>query len=817
METTSAPVEVSEIEGNARIVHFVNNPYVFAQAGGHPYALTAKVEFASEDRGEGDQVVRPTRDPKDVVVDLPPGLLGNPQAVPSCPLDQILNKDERCPAATQVGTVALHLFGGKEFIGAIVNLTPEGGQSAEFGLETQAGVTYVLTAHVVRTEDGVSGCVQAHGCYGLTVVTNEIPLTELVSAETTFWGVPADPSHDRLRGLFCSKESEAQTCEGGNVASGVAPAPFLTMPTDCSAGGPEPATVRADSWEEPGSVGDNGKYEGYVEKQADPALPGVTGCNTLQFSPAIDVEPDTLLADEPVGLDVGIRVPQVEEAGVPATPELRDAVVTLPEGLSISPGVVDGIQACDESGPEGINFIGPESEEVGLNGELQLAPGHCPNASTVGTAEAVTPLLPSPVQGHVYLARPECGGPAQAACTEQDAVDGKLYRLYLELGGSGELAKAGVNIKVQGDTEANPATGQLTTRFLENPQLPFSELKVHLNGGPRAPLDTPAVCGPATTTADFTPWSLPGTTPAGGEAPGVLMPGTPDATPSSFFGVSGCGNPAPLSPGFVAGTVTPQAGKFSAFTLDLTRKDREQFLTGVQLRTPPGLLGVLASVPLCGEPQAQQGTCPQSSKIGSTMVASGAGSHPFEIGGSVYLTSSYKGAPFGLSIVTHAVAGPFDLGLVVVRARIDVDPESSTLTVTSDPLPQLVFGVPLRLQRVTVDIARPDFMFNPTNCGAQKITAKISGSGGTVADVSAPFAAGGCKTLAFKPKFAVSTSGHTSRRDGASLDAKLSYPGGSLGSEANVARVKVSLPRQLPSRLSTLQKACPATTFQANP
>jgi hypothetical protein len=598
------------------------------------------------------------------------------------------------------------------------------------------------------------------------------------------------------------------------------------MPSNCSAG-PVAATVRADSWEEPGHVEENQRFVGYVEKEAEVPLPtvvggpshGFTGCDLLGFNlgTGVGVEPDTLLADEPVGLGVNLHVPLNEKPGTNATPLLRDTVVSLPEGMSVSPGVVDGIQACNATGPEGINIEGPESEEVGLNGELQLAPGHCPDASIVGTAEAITPFLPVPVKGHVYLARPGCGGAGQSPCTEKDALDGNLYKLYLELGGTGEFANVGIQFKVPFETEANPTTGQLTTKVRELVQAPYNEVKIHLNGGPRAPIDNPAVCGPATTTADFTPWSAPGETPQG-----LLLAGTSDAISSSFFDVEGCSNPPPFSPGFVAGTVTPQAGQYSAFTMNLSRQDREQYVKGIQIHTPPGLLGMLSSVQLCGEPEANNGHCPESSKIGTTRVATGAGSHPFEIEGSVYLTGPYEGAPFGLSIVTNAVAGPFNLGLVIVRARIVVDPENSTLTVTTDEtgpyaLPQIVFGVPLRLKRVTVNIDRAGFMFNPTNCDGQQITAVISGNQNAKATVQSPFAVGGCKSLLFKPKFTVSTSGHTSRAKGASLDARLSYPAGALANDANIARVKVSLPKQLPSRLTTLQKACTAAQFDANP
>jgi hypothetical protein len=670
----------------------------------------------------------------------------------------------------------------------------------------------------------------SHG-YGFTVFDNGVPAVEFSRVETTFWGVPADPSHDALRGLICQKITfHTVGLECGERVSGehsdVPAVPFLIMPSACSSG-PLTATIRADSWEQPGSVSVNGQYRGYVQQAAESPLPtvldegqgeqGFTGCDLLQFQPSLEVRPDRLLADEPAGVSFDVSVPQRLQPGTTTTPQLRDAAVTLPLGMSISPGVVDGVQACDATGPEGVNIVGPESEQIGSNGEWQLAPSHCPKASIVGEAEAITPLLPEPVKGHVYLAKPRCGGSGQAACTEKDALNGNLYKLYLELGGEGALANTGIEIKVEGKTEVNPASGQITTKFLENPQAPFSELKIRLKGGDRAPLANPPVCGPVVTTSDFRPWSAPGKTPQGG-----FVAGTPDATPTSEFSVNGCiGQPA-LAPGFAAGTITATAGQFSPFTLVLTRNDREQYLAGVQVHTPPGLLGVLASVPLCGEPQASQGLCPEASKIGTTRVASGAGAHPFEIGGVVYLTGPYcvaKGSctPFGLSVVTHAVAGPFNLGLIVVRAQIAVDPHNSTLAVTSDPLPQIIFGVPLRLQRITVMIDRHEFMFNPTNCKAQSISATISGSGQAFASVLSPFAAGGCRNLAFKPAFKVATSAHTSRLNGASLDAKLSFPKDAFGHDANVVSVKVRLPKQLPSRLTTLQKACPARMFDANP
>ncbi len=827
MQTTKATVESLVPNGRRGSLEseFTNEPYVpeFTQAGGHPWGLTTKIDFATQSEFHGLKGEYPTRALKDIVVGLPPGLLGNPLAVPRCSAVDAVSLGA-CPAASQIGVYRLKWLGGDghEFIGPIVDVVPERGQSAEFVFENEFHISFILTAHLVR----IPAAGGKPASYGFTVSSDGIPSVNLYSVETTFWGVPSDPSHDAMRGLFCGRVQEGLNLvctqrQNGRESeeSGAPPVPFLTMATDCAAG-PQTATVRADSWEEPGSVRE-GRYEGFAEEPV--VMPGVTGCNVLAFEPSIVSRPDTLLADEPVGMDVRVGVPLNEDPESRATPQLRNAVVTLPEGVSVSPGVVDGIEACNEFGPEGIDMTGPESETVNVAGELALASGHCPDASAVGTAEAVTPLLPEPVRGHVYLARPGCGGAAQSPCTEQDVRDGNLYKLYLELGGEGELSYSGVHIKVEGRTEVNPATGQLTTIFEENPQAPFTELKVHLNGGPRAPLANPAVCGPAVTTADFTPWSAPGVTPEG-----LFEAGTPDATPSSFFYVGGpkeeydCPHPTPFAPGFVAGMVTPQAGQYSAFTLNLSREDREQYVKGIQVHTPPGLLGMLSSVPLCGEPQADQGTCPESAKIGTTRVATGAGSHPFEIEGGVYLTGPYDGSPFGLSIVVHVIAGPFNLGDVVVRARIAVDPENSTLTITTDEtgpyaIPQIVFGVPVRLKRITVDIDRSDFMFNPTNCAAHNITAKIAGSQEATSTVSSPFAVGGCKSLEFKPSFVVSTSAHTSRTDGASLDAKVSYPAGSVGDEANIASVKVELPKQLPARLTTLQKACTAQTFEANP
>jgi hypothetical protein len=782
---------------------FVEEPYAFTQAAGHPDALTSTLEFATEEVGEG-----PTRDPKDIVIDLPPGLVANPQAVPLCPRPQAL-AGKLCPVDSQVGVFVVR-FSGKAMLGPIVDLTPEAGQSAELMLQTP-DLTLLLTGRVVRSAQG----------YGLAIVAEGLPERGVTSLQVTLWGVPGEAGHDPQRGLFCEgvEAGPPWTCSGGGEAYSATPEAFLTMGSDCAAG-PHLASVQADSWEEPGR---------WVGAQA--SLPttlsgppqGISGCDRLSFAPSVEVNPDTLLADEPLGLRVSVQAPQGEAAPASGTPLLREAMITLPQGVSLSAAVADGVTGCPATGPEGIDMptgsnasgapllpdeVG-EGEEAGPDGLARLAPGHCPEASTIGAAEALTPILPSPIKGRVYLAMPGCGGPGQQSCTEHDAVDGNLYRLYVELGGRGEPHDEGVNIKLEGRVQANPATGQLTVKLMDIPQLPLSRLNIDLGGGPRALLDNPATCGPATTSADLGPWSAPGRTPEG-----LLMPGTPDATPSSFYEVTGCAGAGAFSPGFIAGTLAPQAGAFSAFTFSVTRGDREQYLDGIQVRTPPGLSAMLSSVPLCPEAPANTGNCPEASRIGSTLIASSAGSHPFQMSGSVYLTGGYEGAPFGLSIVTDAVAGPLNLGLVVIRARIDIDPETAALTITSDPLPQILLGIPLRLRRVTLEIDRPGFIFNPTNCDALTVAGTIASATGAGARVSSPFAAAGCRSLPFKPKLTASTlangefAGH-----GASLHVVIAGAAG----QTNIRSLELNLPQRLPARLETVQEACPESTFDANP
>ena len=431
------------------------------------------------------------------------------------------------------------------------------------------------------------------------------------------------------------------------------------------------------------------------------------------------------------------------------------------------------------------------------------------------------PLLGTPIHGKLFLAEPLCGGEGQPACEAADASNGKLIRLFLEANDPTD----GVIIKIPGSVAANTTTGQLTATFKENPQLPFEELKLKLNGGPRAPLANPQTCGGATTSADLTPWSTSGLGGLSGTEP---IAGTPDAFPSSSFNVDwdghggACPGSLPFAPAFSAGMASTAAGVYSPLTVQFSREDREQDLAGITVHTPVGVLANLSSIPLCGEPQASQGTCAAASQIGSTSAAVGPGGHPFWItDGRVYLTTSYNGAPFGLSIVVPADAGPFHLGNVVVRASIAIDPHTAAITVTSDPLPQIWDGVPLRLRTVNVDVNRPEFMFNATSCAQQQLTAAITGAPpvnnpgepAKSSSVSSAYEVGGCAGLAFKPVFTAATQAKTSRAGGASLSVRVAQTHG----EADIHSVRVELPKLLPSRLTTLQKACTEAQFNTNP
>jgi hypothetical protein len=709
------------------------------QAGAHPDATTAFAFNLKPSPVDPGLPPVPDEHVKTISVDLPPGLVGNPQAASMCSKRDFAQSDPLCPASSQVGLATITVFNPffpvTEKV-AVFNLAPGPRQVAVFGMS--------ILSHPALLE----ARLRSDGSYGITVESKNIP-EPLVIAELqmTFWGVPADPSHDAERWnvtapIPCLPGGPDPTCPGPNPA-GVARRPFMTNPTECTAA-PVPTTLRVRSWQHPDQ-----------EVSATTTSPPATGCDQLHFDPTLRVQPDTTQADAPSGYEVDLEIPQNDNPDGLAEAQLKKAVVTLPKGVSIAPGGADGLQGCSGA-------------QIGLtNGDVPT----CPDASKIGTVEVTTPVFSDPLKGDIYLAKPPAGADINS-----------MYRIFLVIEGHGLL------IKLEGSVRPDPNTGQLTTTFENNPQVPFSKFVLRFKGGPRAPLVNPTSCGTFTTRSKFTGWN-------GGTA-----------QPSDSFDVTGCTGPRPFNPSFTAGTVTPLAGAFSPFTMTISRPDGQQELSGVSVSLPPGLLGMVAGVPLCEEVDAARGTCSDLSQVGTTTVSAGPGSHPFTIGGKVFLGGVYKGAPYSLSIVVHAVAGPFDLGTVVVRAPINVNASIAKLDVPADPLPTILQGVPLRLRTITVTMNRSNFTFNPTSCDKMSVGARLTSTEGAVADVSSPFQVGGCAGLPFKPDFRATSSGKATRKNGASLHVHIGQKPG----EAAIKSVAVTLPRKLPARLvPTINGACP--------
>ncbi len=783
VDAAATPFGVEQYELTAENAHGLPE----TQAGSHPFQLTSTLVL-----NQAAEVKDPPAAVKDLRFNLPPGLIGNPTPFPQCSTEKFTTTVEPfhnlCPDNTAVGVASVTLtypmgrFPIATFDVPLFALVPSVGEPARFGFFV-AGVPVYLDTSVRTGSD-----------YGVTVtVPNITELTGLMSSRVTFWGVPGDPRHDPVRGWNCVEPGVPTGAPPCTPTQQETPPPLLTLPTACT--GPVHTNVEADSWEQAGDFLPPVEYT-FKDNLGRPAA--MDGCNQVPFSPSVKVTPDGQAGSTPTGLTVDEHVPQESSLNPTGLGEadVKGLSVTLPEGVALNPSAADGLQACSQ-------------EQIAL--ESNAAPT-CPEAAKVATVKIKTPLLPNPLEGAAYLA------------TQDANPFGSLVALYIYA----EDPISGVRAKAAGEVLENPVTGQLTAHFERDPlfandaryagepeaqflpEVPFEDIELHFFGGDRAPLATPAACGSYTTTGTFTPWSE-----------------NPTAESSSQFQIASgpngkpCASPLPFSPSLTAGTTSIQAGGFTPFTMTMGREDGSQNLQSIQLRMPPGVSGTLSTVKLCGEEQANAGTCGPESLIGHTIVSVGVGGDPFTVtGGQVFITGPYKGAPFGLSIVNPAKAGPFDLGKIVVRAKIDVDPTTAVLTITSDnegpyKIPSIIDGIPLQIKHVNVTIDRNDFTFNPTNCDPLAITGTLRSTEGAAEALSVPFQATNCAVLAFKPKLTASTSGKTSRANGASLTVKLGYPAGPY--DANIARVKVELPKAMPSRLTTLQKACAAAVFEANP
>jgi uncharacterized repeat protein (TIGR01451 family) len=767
------------------------------QAGSHPFQLTTTLDFNQKLAFSGNLGVHPAAPAlvKDLHFRLPPGLVGDanpnaPNAVAQCSAVDFTTilyfNSNACPSSAAVGVASVTLFGPTDVIAfdnaiaPVFNLQPAPGEPARFGIEV-SGVPIYLDTSVRTGED-----------YGVTVsVTHASQSVELLGSDVTFWGVPGDPRHDKSRGWQCVlggyfNEGPNKTCPPLGQAH---PSAYLTLPPTCA--GQLLTTVEGDSW--PTSANPAGsKLE---EEFTFPST--LDGCNSLPFNPSMEMQPDQRSASTPTGLKVKVKLPQETTLAASGLAEasVRQTTVTLPEGLLSSPGAAGGLLACSAAA---VGFNGLPGLEGQLeNNHFSPAQVSCPDAAKVGRVRIRTPLLPNELAGYVYL-------------SEQDT---NPFTSPLVLYLIAEDKESGVRVKLAGEVQVNPSSGQLTSVFRNTPPVPFEELQLEFFDGPRATNSTPPYCGTYTAQSTFTPWSGTET------APGVVS-GT--SSPSASFNIDtgpgggACtfnGNPLPFAPALHAGSTNNQAGAFTNFVLTISHPDGDQPLRTITMKLPPGLAAKIASVTPCPEPQAATGECGPDSLIGHTTAVSGLGPDPFALPGTLYLTGPYAGAPFGLSAVTPAVAGPFNLGNIVVRSRIEVDPNTAVVTITSNPLPEKIKGVPSQLKALNVSVDRAGFQFNPTNCGPMAITGTLTGYQGASANLISPFEVANCANLPFKPIFTATAGARASKLNGASLIVKVtSGPG-----QANIAKVKLALPIQLPSRLTTIQKACLDKAFEANP
>jgi hypothetical protein len=768
------------------------------QAGSHPYQVTGSFIFnqgpdtnpppstANFDK----PTIEPAGESKDVIGKLPPGLLGNPRPFPTCTLSHFLAEgawpeENDCPPQTAVGVATVTVLDPVE-VGwvnvreAIYNLEPYAGEPARFGFSIELANVNVILDTAVRSGPGED--------YGVSISSTNIPQTAgLLGTQLTFWGVPGDPIHDNVRGEACILENWGNSSHLPCLSTEqLHPPSLLTMPTSCD--GPLQSSLEADSWTERGK---------FVDVPTSEPLQSMDGCNRLPFSPIMSAEPTTDRASAPSGLDFNL---DFKDEGLTSTEglaqsQLKDTSVVLPEGLTINPSAGVGLGGCRPA---------DYARET-----VTSAPGEgCPNNSKLGTVEIETPLLAQKIHGAIYIAQP------------YENPFGSLVALYVVA----KNPETGILIKLPGKVTPNPVTGQLTTTFENNPQLAFNHFNFHFREGQQAPLISPPVCGTYNTSAVLTPWSEP----------------TAPLTETSSFSVTkgydggACpsGGVPPFKPGIVSGLINNNAGAYSSFYLHLTRTDAEQEISGFSTNLPNGLTGNLSGIPFCpeadieaarhktGKQEEASPSCPAASEVGHTLVGTGVGAVLAYVPGKLYLAGPFHGAPFSLVSVTSADVGPFDLGTVVLRFGLNIDPTTARVNVeptSSEPIPTILDGIVTHVRDIRVYVDRHDFTLNPTSCNPLSIASTLNSDLGASSTVTSPFQASNCQALAFKPGFKVSTSGKTSRSKGASLSVKLTYPNAPQGTQANIAKVKVDLPKQLPSRLTTLQKACTAAQFEANP
>lgn len=674
------------------------------RAGAHPDRFVARFAFLTAG-GVTDANV------KDVVFDLPTGFSGDPTAVPTCPRGQLISG---CPPESQIGVLLLTFVGFGQFRIPLYNLVTEEHDIAEFG-----GIVIIFPLRLIAS-------LRADGDYGTRIELRNLPQSlPLVSGEVELWGVPVDHQ----------------------TGTAIPRRPFLTNATRCD-DGPPTTTMRARSWQQPDT---------WVS--ATSAEPGpLTGCAGLAFDPGLGMTLDTPVADSPTGALIDLTFPRSDEADGPTTSHLKEVAVTLPEGMSLSPAVAQGLTACDDA-------------QLGVG---STDPPACPESSKIGSIEVGSPLLDEPMEGDVFFGR------QLAAST---------YGLFVTAAGPGFA------LKLRGSLQPNPLTGRVTTVLTELPELPLSRLSLRFKGGPRAPLATPPGCGTGTASAVLTPYR-------GAPAATVAVP----VTIASGPGGGACASTFPFAPGFTAGSTPARAGGDGAFSLTVRRPDGDEPIERLRVPLPPGLIARLADVARCPMRVAAAATCSAASRVGSVVVEAGSGTSPFPLSGGVYLTGPYRDAPFGLALTLRALVGPLDLGTIVVPVALRVAPLDGHLTLATDALPTMLGGIPLRLRTIGVDIDRRHFMLNPTSCRKARIRASIRGTIAGTATPSAPYSLRGCRGLRFRPAVSLALTGRRELRRGGHADLRITMR--QRTGDANARAVAVAMPRAVELNEDAVSAIC---------
>jgi hypothetical protein len=734
----------------------------------------------------------PEVDMKTLRVDLPVGLSVNPGATPQC----AAARPRDCPPDTQVGTSVVIVSPEAPLVppvpvtANVYNLVPKQGQPARFGFTVEPVPDLpLLPPSDIYLEADVAWESDFHE--GFTIAVPKVPNVKLLQNRLIFNGQASAP---------------------GGIGH------FLTTPSTCFDPN-NPATshtystyARADSLQNPDPAFPNGSP--FVESKLPPGT-SPKDCATIPFNPSIGVDPGTKQVDSPAGATTEVKLPVEPSLTGQETSTMRTARVTLPAGMGLNPSAANGLAACTDA-----QF-----------GKGTRNPVGCPPASKVGTVTVATPPLPEgPLTGNVYVGTQNSDNPES----------GELYRIFVHA----LSARYGVDLRLIGNVVANAKTGQLTAVFddppknvlrggnsdnLPNglPQVPFTSFRISIDGGPKAALSSPPTCAAATTSSQLTPWS-------------AQFSGKGPAAPSSSFTLTAIpgGGPCPktmaqrpFSPGFSAKPKSDQAKTFTPFSTFISRAPGQQELKGLDIALPKGATAKLKGVPYCppkaiaaaadrtGRAERKDASCPNDSRIGVAKVEAGTGPSPLQIEGDAYLAGPHRGAPLSIAVVTPAIAGPFDLGNVVVRVPLFLQPENARINPRTNAIPDVFGGTKLSVRSIFLNINRKDFTLNGTNCRDQEAEGGIFGGGANPANPAAfstfavkdPFKATGCRKLKFRPKLNVRLFGATVRNKHPKVRAVLK----ARAKDANIRRASVALPRALFLDQASLATVCTRVQFVA--